>query len=482
MPFSREPSGSGHVDITNNPEFHQFIEQCEPVAPPDDFTREKLLARFQPYPKEPDRDAKPPESIMGLDGSPYSSQVRKEFPSIQVLFLKTAAVLVDIAKISQLREQVQRTIDPVEVNRMREQETALTFWFNGANLTPKGARSPKDGFRRCLYDNFTQESTRLAGRTLLDALYDASRLHNARHEVEERYPVYDSSDDAILLYRCGEKGCSNEDGTPIAKLPRGTVSVTCPACEANLYATDVLRLHEAFNEAQDNQGVLGRASLAIEHLLLFHTLTHVYNGAPRLLGRVGFVMDGGLAIFGESAKFHRALMAQIALCTDKCAELGVLPPVIFGIQKHGEVLDFARSLDARQPVEKQIPKGSYFIVPDDLRYSLISPRPEKYRNSTYGGDTHYGQDVIVKTHAGRIFALSMAYPYPVKAAGTAHDNRFDPATYPALMRTLSTLELVQSGLYGDSTVPQMLAHHFASISHVPGGRVLDVIAQRAILG
>ena len=484
MGFKNEPTSKfGHSDLVKNPEFHQFLKECEPVRLPDDAEHQTILDRFQPYPAPPPAPQhRPPAHIVALDGSPYVSQVKDNFPSIQVLYLRVASVLVDIGLIQQIRDEPRRTIDPTRMNKIREEENAVTFWFPGANITMKGHASPKSSFRRRLYENFLQEATKLDGRYLLDALYDGCRLRQeSRTKDSSEEDVYDEEHNAVIIYKCPNEGCKSPDlrDAPV-RIPRSEESVPCPSCHGPLYATDLLRLHEAFQDHQDNQGVLSRASLAVEHLMLLHYLQYIDRFAPNAISDLGFVMDGGLAIFGESAKFHRAIMAQVAKSTRHCLDHNLKPPVIFGLQKRGEVLDFARNLDLRRVADKQIPKGSFLIVDDNLRYTFVSPRPEKFRDSAYGEDTYYGQDIIVKTHAGRIFALNLSYPFASKSKNSGYEKRFEASSYPQLMRALATLELVQSGLYGDSSVPQMLAHRYASISHVPGGRILDVLARRAL--
>lgn len=484
MGFNKEPTGKfGHSDLVNNPEFHQFLADCEPVRLPDEAEHQAILDRFQLYSAPPPApEHRPPPHIVALDGSPYVSQVKDNFPSIQVLYLRVASVLVDIGLIQQIREEPRKTIDPTRINKIREEENAVTFWFPGANITMKGHDSPKSSFRRRLYENFLQEPTKLGGCYLLDALYDGCRLRQEnRSEDSTEKPVYDRDFNAVLIYKCPNDGCKSPDfkDSPVP-IARSSGSEPCPSCGGPLYATDLLRLHEAFQDHQDNQGVLSRASLAVEHLMLLHYLQYIDRFAPNAISDLGFVMDGGLAIFGESAKFHRAIMAQVAKSTRHCLDHNLKLPVIFGLQKRGEVLDFARNLDLRRVADKQIPKGSFLIVDDKLRYTFVSPRPEKFRDTPYGEETYYGQDIIVKTHAGRVFALNLAYPFASKSNKSEYEKRFEAASYPQLMRALSTLELVQSGLYGDSSVPQMLAHRYASISHVPGGRILDVLAKRAL--
>lgn len=206
-------------------------------------------------------------------------------------------------------------------------------------------------------------------------------------------------------------------------------------------------------------------------------------------------MDGPLAIFGEGARFHRSLMRVISNIYENAERAQVSPPVIFGVQKSGAVLEFAQALDRVPPDEPRdgagpdmiaerragaIPNGTVLVVTDEIRFTYITPKSDANRGE-HGYDTYYGQDLIVKTSAGRLFVLNVAYPFGSKGTEDFKRRRFDLEVYPGLSRSLGMLEAVESGLYGNSTVPQMLAHRFASISRVPGGKVLDILAKQNIM-
>jgi hypothetical protein len=481
MGFKGEPTGKhGHTDIVRNPEFQAFLSACKPMMASDGDVRVQIVRRFQPYERNLTLH---PDYLVAIDGSPYVSEVDRRFPSTQVLYVKVASVKLDLARLNTLRESKARYIDPYEINRIEQAATALSFWFNGANLVPEGASTPKAGFRMMLRRQFASEQSRIGGqRFLIDTLYDACRLRQGFEGIpgNDRDKLnYDEKTRSLIVRRCANLGC--EAALEGIFVPRTIESVPCPACGEPIYATDVLRLDEAFQEYQDNEGVLTRIRTTLEHLLALHYLLYVHEAEPSAIHNIGIVMDGALAIFGESAKFHRALMAMHKIGMDDCGSARRPMPVLFGIQKSGEVLDFANLLDAQQAAEDCIPNGSFLFVDDDLRYRYVSPRPEAYRNAVYGDETYYGQDVIVKTHAGRIFVLNLAYTCGNKAGGE-FSRRGDPLCYPALQRALSTVEAVESGLYSGSSIPQQLAHKYASISHVPGGKVLDILAKQAIKG
>lgn len=488
MPYKGEPPGYwGHSEVASNPEFQDFLKGCEPIEGPSPDAAVSLLKRFQPYTPA----AEIPDHLLAIDGGEYVSSVSPHFPSREVLHIRIGSVLLDLARLRRIGAESQYTVDPFELRRIEEQTSALTLWFPGANILREGTSTPQQGFRACLRESMVRDSTKLGGRMLLDALYDGLA---ARAATEGALMHYDPSTDEILIPKCPNTDCPEKTLDPAVRLRRDQEMVPCPHCGEFIYATDALRLHEAFSDHQGNQGLVSRTRNLSEHLVLLHYLLYLSSQNPHALPKFAFLMDGPLAIFGEAAGFHRALMRVTSDLYHQAEAAGVAPPVIFGVQKSGAVLEFAQSLDRipppaaddADPVEAvaagragTIPKGTILPISDDLRFTYITPKAEEKRN-VHGDETYYGQDMIVKTHKGRLFVINVAYPFGSKGSAAFKENRFDIEAYPGLERVLSVLEMVESGLYGQSTVAQMLAHRFASISRSPGGRVLDIMAQQSI--
>ncbi|MDT0634113.1 hypothetical protein [Spectribacter hydrogenoxidans] len=488
MPFQGEPPGRlSQGAIASNPEFQAFLKSCEPIEGPDPEATSSLLAQFKSY--EPDSFI--PDHLLAVDGGEYVSSVSEHFPSREILHIRIGSVLLDLAGIRQIQALSETTVDPFEVQKIQQDTSALTLWFPGANIVRGDARSPQQGFRACLREAMVSEETRLNGRLLLDTIYEALA---ARALAEGGLSNYDPSTEEMLVTHCPSPDCAEERLDQPVRLARDTESAPCPRCQERVYATDALRLHEAFSDHQGNQGLVSRTRNLCEHLLLLHYLLYLQDQNPNALSEFGFVMDGPLAIFGEGARFHRSLMRVISNIYERAETAQVPPPVIFGVQKSGAVLEFAQSLD-RVPRETSsgesgpevaaeqragaIPNGTVLSVTDDIRFTYITPKSEANR-SIHGYDTYYGQDLIVKTHAGRLFVVNVAYPFGSKGTDAFKHRRFDLEAYPGLGRSLGVLEAVESGLYGNSTVPQMLAHRFSSISRVPGGKILDILAQRHV--
>lgn len=486
MPFHSEPpSRLNQGDITSNPEFQEFLKSCEPIEGPDPDATRSLIAQFSQY----ETDSRIPDYLIAIDGGEYVSSVSPYFPSRELLHIRIGLVLLDLAGICRMQKQKKPTVDPFEVQKIQQETSALTLYFPGANIIRGDVSSPQEGFRKCLRESMVRETTRLNGRLLLDTIYDALA---ARALADDGVLNYDAKTGEILITHCPNPDCDDEKLDQPVRLPRDTESKPCPRCHEPVYATDSLRLHEAFSDHQGNQGLVSRTRNLCEHLLLLHYLLYIRDQNPKALSKFGFIMDGPLAIFGEGARFHRSLMRVIHNINERARNARIAQPVIFGVQKSGAVLEFAQSLDRVPPnslannsdssklAEKRagaIPNGSVLVVSDSMRFTYITPKSET-KQSTYGGDTYYGQDLIVKTHDGRLFVINIAYPFGSKGDDGFKNRRFDLNVYPNINQSLGVLEAVETGLYGDSTLPQMLAHRFASISHVPGGKILDVLAQQ----
>jgi hypothetical protein len=103
--------------------------------------------------------------------------------------------------------------------------------------------------------------------------------------------------------------------------------------------------------------------------------------------------------------------------------------------------------------------------------------------ANFGDETYYGQDIIFQTERCNTFVIGPPYPWSGKrlGEGTPREREIafrtaksDLENYPDLARALDVVRLFESDLFRGSIVPILLAHRHASISLVPGGRVLDI--------
>jgi hypothetical protein len=155
--------------------------------------------------------------------------------------------------------------------------------------------------------------------------------------------------------------------------------------------------------------------------------------------------------------------------------MSLQPPIIIGLQKDGQVMEHARV------VQRFLAPGTYRPVDDDYRAKWITGSASEA--ATHGSETYYGQDFIFKTDRGGVFCVGLPYPMREKGNETIFRNqKVEVARYGArLGRAFDVVRHFEFDLYENSVIPVALAHRHASISLVPGGKVLDLIT-RAGLG
>ena len=99
-------------------------------------------------------------------------------------------------------------------------------------------------------------------------------------------------------------------------------------------------------------------------------------------------------------------------------------------------------------------------------------------DSNFGDETYFGQDVIFPhDRTGTCSSSARPIPFDNKANPDFKVEKANPARYPFLRRVFDLVRVFESDLYGGSLVPVIIAHRHASISRVPGGKVLDIAAQ-----
>lgn len=254
-------------------------------------------------------------------------------------------------------------------------------------------------------------------------------------------------------------------------------SSQCLACNKVVYATDVLRLHEGISDFGDNASMMTRMMNAVEHLLLASFILSVFKHTPNILSDVAFVMDGPLAIFGEPAKLHGMLQGLIYKVNQYMSRKGLPQMLVLGLQKTGGLMDHAKLL------ERYLPNGTLRLVDDEYRNKYVVGAESPADN--FGNETYYGQDFIFRTERGRVFNFAIPYPFANKTfngGGKGFANaKAEQARYGNLVQQACDLiRHFEMDLYESAIVPVALAHRHASISIMPGGKVLDILARTTL--
>lgn len=455
MPYNRETAGKGgHSDFVRNPDVQGFLENCTYLREPSDEEAKDLASRFAPAPMGSPPNL--PRYVVASDASKSDTPISDNLPSTQIGFLKVSHVLVDMEKYASLIDPVNRFVDPFKVADMHRAASPVTFTMPGSNIRYRGANNVRDGFRRALFDQLSVD-----------------RTENRSGQVLARMLV--SLDHGALTLPtnpcCGAK--------PGSRFDNATLVQTCTACGREVYSTDFLRLHEGISDFGDNASAMTRMMNAIEHLMLAGFISQVFEAQPQALANIAFVLDGPLGIFGEPAKLSQRLQALIYQVNTRLAEMGLQPMLVLGLQKTGGVMDHALLL------ERFLPGGVLRVIDDNYRNEYITGGDSPAAN--FGNETYYGQDFLFKTEAGRIFNFAIPYPFKDKTfggGGKAFANaKVELARYGTLIeRACDLIRHFEMDLYDNSLVPVALAHRHASISLVPGGKVLDLLVRSGLEG
>lgn len=453
MPYDRERAGKGgHADFVRNPDVQNFLSNCSYLREPSDAEAQDLASRFA---RAPTGDPpKLPRYVVASDASKSDAPINDKLPSTQVGFLKVSHLLVDMQKYAGLIDPVNRFVDPFRVAEMHRSASPVTFTMPGSNIRYRGTDNVKDGFRRALFDQLT---------------IDRSESQNG--QVLCRMLV-ELNDNALTLPSCPRCG-----GSPGPTFVRDVLLRQCGACGAEVYATDFLRLHEGISDFGDNASAMTRMMNAMEHLMLAGFILQVFETQPQALSEITFVLDGPLALFGEPAKLHPRLQKLIFRVNESLARMDLQPMLVLGLQKTGGVMDHARLL------ERFLPDGVLRVIDDEYRNQYITGGDSPTAN--FGNETYYGQDFLFKTERGRIFNFAIPYPFADKTfagGGTGFAKaKIDLTHYgPLIERACDLIRHFEMDLYDNAIVPVALAHRHASISLVPGGKVLDVLVRSGL--
>lgn len=454
MPYDRQTAGKGgHSDFVRNPDVQAFLAECDYMRAPSDDEANTMAATFHKAPGGVPPQL--PDYVVASDASKSDTPIDDKLPSTQIGFIKVSHVLIEMAKYADLIDPKTRFVDPFKAADLHRNASPVTYTLPGSNIRFQHAKTVKDGFRRAVFKQLSSDK----------ASSGASRLI-----LTDTLLALNGGD--IVLDKCSSCGELEQ-----FSFNKNTLQRTCTACNEPVFLTDWLRLHEDISDFGNNTSAMTRMMNAVEHLLLAGLIHQVFKANPRALSKMAFVMDGPLAIFGQPAKLHSRIMSMLQTINLRLNELKLEPLLVVGLQKTGEVMDHANLLN------KFLPNGVLRLLDDDYRNRYIKGSDSPANN--FGNETYYGQDFLFKTERGRMF--NFAVPYPFASKGRAAEQKAfatakaDILNYGSLIeRACDLIRHFELDLYDSAIVPVALAHRHASISIVPGGKVLDIITKTGL--
>jgi len=454
MPYNRETAGKGgHADFVRNPDVQQFLANCDYMRPPSDDEAKAIASKFVPAPSG--KPPRLPNFVVASDASKSDAPINDKLPSTQLGFIKVSHILVAMDKYAELIDPRSRFVDPFKAAEMHRNARPITYVLPGSNIRYLGSPTVRDGFRRAVYDQVSANRRDGDNRMVLTETLLAL------------------NDECMTIKPCP----SCKGNIEHLKFTSRCHTHICPHCSTTVYVTDWLRLHEGLSDFGDNTSAMTRMMNAIEHLLLAAFILELLRGNPVALGKIAFVMDGPLALFGEPAKLHPRLMNLLHQANTKLSSLGLEPLLVMGLQKTGSVMNHAQLL------EPFLPGGVLRVVDDEYRHTYITGSDTPSDN--FGNETYYGQDFLFKTERGRIFNFALPYPFANKevggGGGAFAQMKIELERYGSLIeRACDLIRHFELDLYDNAIVPVALAHRHASISLMPGGKVLDLLAREGL--
>ncbi|MPM69900.1 hypothetical protein SDC9_116848 [bioreactor metagenome] len=187
-----------------------------------------------------------------------------------------------------------------------------------------------------------------------------------------------------------------------------------------------------------------------------------------------FFVDGPLSINGNAAWIKSSIQKCIYDINKDLSKRGLPPLMIIGLQKSGKLYDYIHLIGP------SIQPNSIYCVTDEFRNSYVDFNKTP-SNTTYGNETYYGQDFLLKTKSGKLFVFNAPYPFPNKdnIAVFKHEKA-NIENYSNIGAYAKLIEDFESDLYESAVIPIALAQKYTAISLQPGGKVLDLLAQTAV--
>lgn len=457
MPYDRQSAGKGgHSDIVKNPDVDKFLSGCDYIKEPTDEEGEAIASEFIQAPDP----VSLPEHTVASDASLYLEPVNDRYPSTQIGYIKLSMSLVDMNDYNGLANPNTGLVNPFKVAKLHRNASGIAFTLPGSNVRYGGEPSVQDGFRRAVWEQLSDKRTQLQ-----ESPTSAGVDH---HSVADT--LFHINGGVLEVKRCPSCAFEPDDEFVIR---HSDPVIDCPECGRPIYGTDSLRLFEEISDFGTNASPVNRFMNAVEHLMMANFIRRLAENHPEVLSEMAFVIDGPLAIFGQPAWISKKLMAFYYDLAQRLRDKGLAPPVIVGLQKQGMVMDHARA------IEPFIGKNRFRIIDDNYRKENISAGSSNSPN--FGDETYYGQDFIFKTDSGQVFVLAVPYPFRDKRNKKAFAlKKGELKNYPDLGKALDLIRHFEFDLYESAIVPIALAHRHASISLVPGGKVLDFITKTGL--
>lgn len=450
-----------HFEIVNNPDIQLFLKDCKYFSEP---TGEEAIEVASMFLKTDIQHEALPNNIIAIDGSSYESSIDSKLPFTRVGYVKIGNILIRRDMLNSLGKE--KFVDPFKMAEIEKQNSSTIFAFPGSNMQYKEQLSTRDGFR-CALDNYMHmyRSDKNDYKTSLrSTLFELAkyRYHNKTS----------SENQCIILHSCPSCKAESIEVFNIEELQ------LCPKCRKPIYPSDCLRIWENIEEGASNQSALTRFTNVIEHIFVVHFIRDIINRSPNAfvetLSDIAFFIDGALAIYGNPAWVHGAIMKFLHSINEIILKNEKNPILIIGNVRNNEVVNYFKYIDS------EIPPGTILCLSDEIRNKYVNfNKPPS--SSTFGSETYYGQDFIYKSKSGKMMVFDLPYPFKDKTdLNIFIKEKSKIENYKNLNKALLLLEEFECDLYSNTVIPVALARKHTVISLKPGSKILDLLTKNSL--
>lgn len=449
-----------HVEIVDNPDIKEFLAHCKYMVEPSGQEAKEVASLFI---KQNLQIEKLPDNIISIDGSSYEASISDYLPYTRVGYVKVGNILIKRDAYMDLEKQ--KYINPFSVAKIENAVSSTVFAFPSSNMQYHGKQSVREGFRLAL-DNYlltyrnNPDDNKTSLRTTLFKLASYRTKSNCTN-----------SDEELILHQCPNPECTAKN-IPVWNIEEEQF---CPECKQSIYPSDCLRIWEEVGDNGSNQLALTRFTNVIEHLFVIHYIRMIVDFSPQsyveTLSNICFFMDGPLAIYGNAAWVHNAIMKYLYEINSVMKKFDKNPVLIIGLVKSGAVVDYFKMIN--QDIEFE----TILCLSDDIRNKYVN-YDRNNSSSTFGSETYYGQDFIYKAKSGKLIVFNLPYPFENKGdIKNFIDKKSNILNYQNLNKSLCLLNEFECDLYENSVVPVALARKHTVISLKPGSQVLDLLTK-----
>lgn len=415
------------LDVVNRPP----LDSLETLPLEDPFGTREITEQFNPA-----------DSVVGIDGSRAEVPVGKKRYNASVGFIEVAVVEVATDLLRKQRKR-QFVNDAVTHDSVEDQHVRMVMPSRNVILED---HPPEQAWRKFTFENLKQKE--IYDRSLFWAFKKLLRKHGNLDERGIHHPK------CPVCNTKRKQFCAEDEVDE------------CIDCEANIYPTDRLRVHERLGRNQSSMTAINLLMQIVEQLCTAIVLTEILEGGPDRIRETAIMKDGPLAQFDTAAWIASGMQNWL---DDVYASEGP-PPLITGLHKEGDFGIFANEIRDQLPSTRIVPMSQSFIYDN-----VVIQREE---DALFGEEpkTYYGKNFVYKTQNKYVFPLTLPRRFDES------DNLlFKPEAYPELQRILATLEDTALALYQDSVIPIHMAHDYATIPEGVGQKVLTELANQELL-